>query len=373
MMRRIAIAGASGVIGSAAVETFAAAGFDVLAISRRAPIVEAGTAFTHVPLDLLDAAACQAAITRHGPVSHLVYAAVTEAPGLAAGWSDASLISANARMFANLAEPLAHTLEWAGLMQGTKAYGAHLHPIRIPAREDAPRDRHANFYFEQEDTLRALSAHHGFCWTVLRPQIVVGSAPGAAMNPVAAIGAYAAICRELGRAFSYPASGPLVWEIADAGLIARCLLWATGDEAAHGQIFNLTNGDAFVLHDDWDDIAAALGLRAGAPRPGGIAEFLDSPEACTAWQHLAARENLRHRHLGDLLGQSHRYVDLLLNEEVIAKRSLPTLVSTIKARRAGFGECRDSLSSLMDWLGRMAALRLLPPMPVCPGFARAGR
>jgi nucleoside-diphosphate-sugar epimerase len=363
MTRRIAIAGASGVIGSAAVETFAEAGFEVLAISRRPPVVAAGTAFTHVPLDLADSDACRAGIACHGPISHLIYAAVAEAPGLASGWSDASLISANARMFANLVEPLAKDLEWAGLLQGTKAYGAHLHPIRLPARESSPRDRHANFYFEQEDTLRTLAARHDLRWTILRPQIVFGSAPGAAMNPVAAIGAYAVLCRELGRPFSYPASGPLVWETADAGLIARSLLWASGDEAAHGETFNLTNGDVFVLHDDWDEIAAALGLRAGPSQPGGIAEFLESPEARDAWQHLAVREGLRFQELGDLLGQSHRYVDLLLSEQMIAKRSLPTLVSTVKVRKAGFGECHDSLASLLHWLGRMEALRLLPPMP----------
>ena len=33
--------------------------------------------------------------------------------------------------------PLRHVT----LLQGTKAYGAHLHPIPIPARERAPRDR----------------------------------------------------------------------------------------------------------------------------------------------------------------------------------------------------------------------------------------
>lgn len=362
MTRCVAIAGASGVIGSAALEAFAAAGYEVLAISRRKPVVAEDTRFTHLPLDLGDADCCEAGLSGRA-VSHLVYAAVSEEPGLVAGWSAPARITANARMFANLATPLARAggLRWAGLLQGTKAYGAHLHPISLPAREDAPRDGHANFYFEQEDALRALAARHGFGWTVLRPQVVFGDAPGAAMNPVAALGAYAALCRETGRAFAYPASGPLVWEVADAGLIAEALLWAADDPNARGEIFNVTNGDVLVLHDDWPALAAASGLAAAKPEPGGIAAYLESAEARNTWRRIAEREGLREPDLAALLGQSHHYLDLLLSEAMIAKRALPTLVSTIKVRQAGFGACRDSLRSLLHWLSRMEALRLLPP------------
>jgi nucleoside-diphosphate-sugar epimerase len=360
---RVAIAGASGVIGCAAVEAFAAAGFDVLAISRRVPVVAEGTAFTHVSVDLTDTAACVQMCRGQGPVTHLVYAAASEQAGLVAGWSDTAQIARNSAMFTNLAAPLADAgaLSWVGLFQGTKAYGAHLHPITLPAREDAPRDDHANFYFEQEDALRALAARHGFDWTILRPQIVFGSAPGAAMNPVAAIGAYAALCKELGQPFAYPASGPLVWEAADAGLIAEALLWATSEDSARNATFNLTNGDIFVLHDDWPALASALGLAAADPRPGGIAAFSESDEARSTWRGIAEREGLREQDLATVIGQSHHYVDLLLSERMIAKRALPTLVSTIKIRTAGFGACRDSLASLLDGLRRMQALRLLPP------------
>jgi nucleoside-diphosphate-sugar epimerase len=291
-----------------------------------------------------------------------VYAAVSEEPGLIAGWSDPARIEANAAMFVNLATPLAESgaLAWVGLLQGTKAYGAHLHPIALPAREDALRDPHANFYFEQEDALRSLADRHGLGWTILRPQVVFGSAPGAAMNPVAAIGAYAALCREMGLPFAYPASGPLIWEAADADLIAAALLWAAREPGAQGQTFNLTNGDVFVLHDDWPALAEALDLEASTPRPGGIATLLESAEAQAAWRALAQRANLRQPDLAALIGQSHRYVDLLLSEQMIAKRALPTLVSTIKLRKAGFAACRDSLASLLHWLKRMEALRLLP-------------
>lgn len=130
MTRCVAIAGARGVIGSAAVETFAAAGYDVLAISRRAPVLAERTCFTHLPLDLSNGRACEAALSSHKAVTHLIYAPRRGAGSrsrLVGSWR----IAANAQMFTNVAEPLARAgrLRWAGLLQGTKAYGAHLHPI----------------------------------------------------------------------------------------------------------------------------------------------------------------------------------------------------------------------------------------------------
>lgn len=363
MTRRVAIAGASGVIGAAAVEGFARAGWDIVALSRRPPVIPAGIACRHVALDLGDETRCARVAAEIGPVSHLIYAAVAEAPGLAAGWRDPALIETNRRMFANLAVPLAASgnLRWVGLLQGTKAYGAHLHPITLPAREDGPRDPHANFYWEHEDCLRDLAARHGFGWTIFRPQVVFGGAPGAAMNPVVAIGAYAALCRELALPFAYPATRALMWEVADAGLIAEALLWATGSETAAGQTYNVANGDVFVLSDDWPAIAAFVGLEPEMTGNNGLADFFRPPAVIAAWRDIAARHHLLVGDLGALLGQSHHYVDLLLDERIIESGGLPTLVSTIKLRKAGFGACRDSLDSLRFWLRRLGETLLLPP------------
>ena len=47
----------------------------------------------------------------------------------------------NLQMLQNLLEPLlasAKGLKHVSLLQGTKAYGVHLHPIPIPARERFP-------------------------------------------------------------------------------------------------------------------------------------------------------------------------------------------------------------------------------------------
>ncbi len=269
----------------------------------------------------------------------------------------------NGQMFANLIDPLAATghLRHVSLLQGAKAYGAHHHPVAIPLHEDRPRDPHPNFYWLQEDKLRETGERCGFSFTIWRPQVLLGAAPGVAMNPVVPIGAYAAIARERGLPFAMPGSGNAIWELVDAGLLAEAMAWAAGDGAAAGQTFNITNGDVFVLRDAWPELAASFGLPTEGATPRSFADFLAEPESAQAWSAMAARHGLREPSLERLLGQSHHYIDLL-NSERIAGKAQPVLLSTIRLRQAGFAGCRDSLASLLAQLAAMAGLRLLPPL-----------
>ncbi len=110
MTRTILIAGASGVIGTAAVEHFARLpGWRVIALSRRLPVVAADCAFAHLPVDLSDIEACRAALAALPEVTHLIYAAAFEQEGLVEGWRDPATMALNGRMFANLIDPLADT------------------------------------------------------------------------------------------------------------------------------------------------------------------------------------------------------------------------------------------------------------------------
>lgn len=360
----VLIAGASGVIGSAAVEHFASLpGWRVTALSRRSPAVAEETRFDHLALDLGDHAACADAVSRLPAVTHLVYAAVAEAPGLVSGWRDDALIQRNGEMFANLLTPLAQSgnLRHASILQGAKAYGAHVHAVEVPLRESQPRDEHPNFYWLHEDALRDAAGKAGFAFTIFRPQVLLGSAPGAAMNPVAPIGAYAAICRQRALPFALPGDSEALWEMVDAGLMAEALAWAATSPKAASETFNVTNGDLFVLRHAWPALAEALGLPTDGDAPDDFASFFASAENQRAWEEIADEHGLAERSLHALLGQSHHYLDLLIGPR-IAARSNPALLSTIKIRQAGFSECRDSLESLIYQLGRMMELRLLPPM-----------
>ena len=366
MTRRghVVIVGASGVIGSGAVEHFSQLDqWQVTALSRRRPTVADGCKFSHVSVDLNDADACRRAVASLSPVTHLIYATVAEATGLVGGWKDTALIAANGAMLANILDPLALTglLRHVSLLQGAKAYGAHYHDVEVPCREEQRRDNHPNFYWLHEDHVRLRAREKGFTFTIFRPQILMGSAPGAAMNPVAAIGAYAAICRELGRSFAFPGSPTALWEVVDTGLLAEGFDWAATSPSAANQTFNFTNGDLLVPAHAWSHIAERFGLETGGEPPASLSAFFAEEVVEAAWTRLSLRHGLRIGTISKLLGESHHYVDLLLSARIAAK-SVPVLLSTIKIRQAGFGACRDSRDSMLHWLGRMAELKLLPPM-----------
>jgi nucleoside-diphosphate-sugar epimerase len=332
----------------------------VVALSRRTPPSADGRRVRHLPLDLTDEAACRGALTQLADVTHLVFAAVAEQPGLVAGWRDAAQMQLNLAMLRNLLDPLSEggRLEHVTLLQGAKAYGGHAgRQAPIPAREAAPRDAHENFYWLQEDHLRARAAERGFAWTIFRPAVVIGAAFGAAMNPLLPLGAYAALRRAEGLPFGYPGGAAQISEIVGADLLAEAFLWAADAPAARGETFNITNGDVFSWRDAWPALARAFGVDLGPDEPTSLASWLG--ERAALWDVVAAREGLQPIGLAAFLGESHHYADILLRRdaETIGR---PTLLSTVKLRQAGFGGCRDSEESLGRWVRELQLRRLLP-------------
>jgi nucleoside-diphosphate-sugar epimerase len=360
MTNTVLIVGASGVIGAAAVEHFAALpGWRVLGVSRRAPN-PAPAAYEHIALDLTDAAACRAASERFGAVTHVIYAALFEKPGLVPGWFEQDQMQTNLAMMRNLMDPLlarAEGLRHVSVLQGTKAYGAHVHRLAVPAREDAPRDPHENFYWLQEDYIRGRQAGAEWSFTIWRPQVVFGGAVGVAMNLIPILGAYAAICRELGLPFYCPGEHGHVIEAVDADLIARALAWAAESAPARNETFNITNGDVFVWENVWPTIAGALELEPAFGQPVRLSEFL--PAHTEVWDRIVAKHGLKPIAMADLVGQSHHYADFLFAWGAQGPLA-PALVSTIKLRQAGFGDCIDTEVMFRKWLVRLAERRVIP-------------
>src|ERR1700722_12558815 len=103
--KTVLVVGVSGLIGHAAAAQFSAEpGWNVLGVSRRVPTDLPGVALRSV--DLLDRASSLAEIGAMAAVTHLVYAAVDEAPGLVAGWFDARSIMRNETMLRNVIDGL---------------------------------------------------------------------------------------------------------------------------------------------------------------------------------------------------------------------------------------------------------------------------
>jgi len=358
--KKVLIAGASGLVGFGAVRHFAGRkDWEVVAVSRRIP--EGVDGVTFVSVDLKDAARCREVFGQMSDVTHLVYAALTEKPGLIEGWRDREQMQQNLTMLQNLFEPLtaaARNLEHVTLLQGTKAYGAHLGPIPVPARERAPRHRHENFYWLQEDYLRAKQAGNRWHWTILRPQIVMGEAIGGNLNLIPAIGVYAALRREAGLPLPFPGALESVFEMVDTDLLARSMEWAAATPSARNEIFNITNGDVASWEDLWPTIADALGMKTCPPEPISLGKEMPKHEA--EWAAIVRKYNLRApANLYAFVGESFFFADACFASLAKAR---PMLVSTIKLRQAGFHDCIDTQDMLRKWFKRFQDARLLPPI-----------
>ena len=360
MSKTVLIVGASGLVGTAAAIAFMDAGWTVVAASRRRPELLEGRRYRHLALDLQDAVACRAAVDGLDDVTHVVYTAVYEMPGLIAGWSDPRQIETNGRMLRNLMEPLGEraALEHVTILQGTKAYGGHIRPMRVPAREHQPRVEHPNFYWLHEDFLRGQSAERGYAFTIFRPQLIVGPNHGVVMNLPPVIGIYAAMRRAEGLPFSFPGGADWVWEAVDARLVGNAALWAAGSPAAANQTFNLTNGEVFSWRDMWPALARTLGVEVGADEPQSLAQYL--PARAELWQRITAEHGLRPIPLPDLLGESHHYADLCFAYGQ-DRPPAPTYLSTVKIKQAGFAETCNTEESFCHWLQDLMARKLLPP------------
>lgn len=161
---KIVVAGATGLVGSAALRHFGGVGgCEVVAPSRRKPrdLYRA----RHVPVDLTDPVQC--GMPRPDCRAQPIWFTPHSMRGRI--WSMAAVIPnqirTNDEMLRNLMavlEPASPSLRHVALLLGTKAYGVHVRPLTLPAREGrSEMYQQPNFYWAQENLLRGLQA--GYC------------------------------------------------------------------------------------------------------------------------------------------------------------------------------------------------------------------
>ena len=360
--KKVLVAGATGLVGYAALKHFVAVpGCEVVALSRRKPAEAHGARW--LPLDLNDAAACAALASEFADVTHLVYAALYERPGLVSGWREDEQIRTNDLMLRNLMAPLERAspaLRHVALLQGTKAYGVHVRPLTVPARENrSEMHEQPNFYWNQERFLRERQSSATWSWTILRPVLIVGDSVGSAMNVIPALGVYAAMMRRDGKKkLDYPGGAGRVAQAVDADLLARAIAWSGESEKARNEIFNVTNGDVFVWPNVWPAIADALGFAAGDHVPLPLNREIRPREA--EWAEIRAAHGLASGTLKDFVGLSFEYADYTMG----FGRDAPgpaAIVSTIKLMQAGFTEVMDTEAMFRKSFAEMQAKKLLPP------------
>ena len=360
MSKTVIVAGATGLVGSAALRHFGSnAECDVIALSRRPPRELYGA--RHIPLDLTDADQCLAIAHHLCGATHLVYAALYEGPNLIDGWHDPHQIAINDSMLRNLMaaiEPVSPGLRHVALLQGTKAYGVHVRPLKVPAREGrSEMYEQPNFYWAQESFLRNLQRSKDWHFSILRPVLIIGDAMSGAMDLIPPLGVYAAMCREDGRPLDYPGGAPRVSQAVDVDLLARAIAWSGETPGARNEAFNVTNGDVFTWENIWPAIADALDMTCGEAAPLSLALSADAWRP--RWDALRRTHDLASPTLDAFVGLSLQYADYSLRYGH-DENGEPSVVSTVKLNQAGFTEMMDTEVMFAKWFRQARAQRWLP-------------
>jgi nucleoside-diphosphate-sugar epimerase len=343
------VTGALGVIGGGVVDHLA--GLDdwtVTSVSRR-PDPDA-RADRHLEVDLLDSGALGEATDAVQDVTHLVFAAYAESG------EPAKDIEVNAGMLEGALDLLGKAgalLRHVTLYQGGKAYGAHLGTYRTPARESDPRLPIAHFYYTQEDILRERAGRDGFAFTLLRPDIVLGTSRSSPMNLAQSLAVYALINRELGLPLRFPGTAQaaeVLVNTTDASLLAEATVWAGTTEAAAGGTFNVVNGDLFRWPQLFERVADYFGMETDVPQPLPLAENM--PPLAPVWERMAEREGLDAPAPEDLGGWD--FLDFLFSVEGDG------ILDTVAVRQAGFDGVRRTEDALLGVFDRLRAEGVIP-------------
>lgn len=354
MKKTIIIAGALGVVGRSVLDHFERqSDCEIITLSRRAPDFESRARF--ISADLSDAAATEAALADVSGVTDAVYCALYGRTSGNETWGEAEQIEGNGRMLENFLDAVEAGnpgLRHLSVLQGAKAYGCHLGPVALPGKEAAPRHDHPNFYWRQEDLIRARQPRADWTWTIFRPQYIVGASIGSPINILSPIGVLAAISRELGQPLSYPGRTSTVTEATDARLLARAIDWSQSASTAANEIFNITNGDLFTFPDVFAAAARVFGLEMGPPRPAALARDMSDKESL--WADIVRRHGLTPYTLEQLVGPSWAFADAAFSSPA------PFFESTIKIREAGFADCIDSIAMFEQWFGDLQSRNVLP-------------
>jgi nucleoside-diphosphate-sugar epimerase len=342
------VAGTHGVIGrNAFTHLQSLPNWRVRGVARRPPTDAGGD---QLSVDLLDADAAKRGLAVASDTTHLVFAAYQERSD---PWESVAVNVALLRntldALAAAGAPLAHVTLYAG----GKAYGAHLGPYKTPARESDPRLLGPNFYYDQEDVVRDRSARDGWRFPILRPDAMLGIAFGNPMNLLMAIAVYAAITRELRLPLRFPgtrASAAALTQATDAQLLARATEWAGTSTAAADETFNVINGDQYRWEHLFPVVADDFGMPYAGIQPMPLVQHMADKEP--VWNAMIEKHGLRPIPYRDVA--SWPFADGQFNT------TYDLVQSTVKIRRAGFGECVDSETRYRELFAELRAGRYIP-------------
>ena len=348
MAKTALIAGASGLIGRRIAEHLVATGgWNVVGLARSA---RTSPGMRWIAVELKDSEDCKRKLGALNDVTHIFYAARYDHPE---GIPES--VEINTAMLVNLVnavEPVAK-LAHVHAVHGSKYYGTQLGPVPVPLTEESPRANNRNFYFEQEDFLRAQSRGKNWGYSTSRPHSFCDPAIDYARSAGMVIAVYAAVQRELGLPLDFPgteASFKVPSQFTDTALLARSLAWMAEEPRCANQSFNVINGDYPRWIDLWPGIAKGFGMQAGVPRNLKLTAHMADKGA--VWQNIVKKHGLRPTQLESIA--LWPYGDYLLRPEWEIRSLMDN------ARALGFAETLDTGAMFAQHFAHYRAEKIIP-------------
>lgn len=303
-----------------------------------------------IAVDLSEPAACRDALGKLDGVTHIFYAARYDHP--LEGQPEA--VDTNAAMLENLVNVLdSAALEHVHAVHGTKYYGHQLGPVPVPLTEDTPRAKGMNYYFVQEDFLRARAQRSKWTYSTSRPHAFLDDAIDHARSIGLVISVYAAIQRELGLPFDYPgnpAGYDTLTQFTNLDLLARAIRWMATEPRAANQSFNVVNGDTPRWSELWPRFASWFRVEPGTPREIDLRQYM--ADKSPVWERIVAKHGLRRTDLDALVIWSYGNYQWRPQWDVVS--------SMDKARALGFQERVDSSDTLIRQFEHYRAENIIP-------------
>lgn len=114
----------------------------------------------------------------------------------------------------------------------------------------------------------------------------------------------------------------------------------------------MTNGEVERWRNIWPALAALFGMQAGEVQTISLARFMADKEAL--WQDMCVRYGLKPYRLAELV--DWQFIDWAYSS------GFDQISSLGKARRAGWSESVDAMDMFGHQIGRLAALKIIPPL-----------
>lgn len=263
---------------------------------------------------------------------------------------------------------LSPNLEVVILQTGGKGYGLEFPnevKIQPPLHEKMPRIplpwRENIFYYDQYDLLQRLSKGKKWTFSEIRPDGIVGFAPGSnVMNMGFGIAFYLTLYREIyGKGAEVPFPGRLHGyhtRHTDTfqDILAQMEIFAAlnRDKCPNGSSFNCGDGEPVTWAQVWPGICSYFGLSGVEPdgEPKNMEDFVSGTKK--TWDSLVETHGLKK---GLIESQNWGHVNFMLVEF-----DFPREYSLEAARSIGFKEAIDTVQGYRITFDRMVKAKFIP-------------